>query len=251
MKKQFLFIAVLICAILFSCSKEKIGTPDNSSEMAPAANSQKGGGGSSVGNLNKGLLGWYRFDSTLKDATGLLADGVSTVNRVLYTTDRKGLPNHALYFNEGYGVQIFGVPLGTDMSVSVWVKQNIFPPNFVPMVEGSRTFSFMQQENIYQAAYWCGISGIPGQYYWSGQIDDKWHHLVATRDDISLKFYLDGTLIGSSPSPAGAGPYDGTSDYNLGWGYNNQYVYWKGGMDDLRIYRRVLSASEVTALFNL
>src|SRR5215467_9358038 len=112
MKKQFLFIAVMISAILFSCSKEKIRTPiDSTDNIAPAANSQKGGG-SSV-NLSKGLLGRFEFNNTLKDTTNQLADGISTASgRVLFTADRKGVANRAIYFNGAYGVDVFGVPLG-------------------------------------------------------------------------------------------------------------------------------------------
>jgi hypothetical protein len=247
MKKQFLFTAVIISGILFSCSKEKIETPE-STDAVSSSNSQKGGGSISV-NLNKGLLGRYEFNNTLKDTTGQLPDGISTVGRVLYTTDRKGVANRAIYFNEGYGVDIFGVPLGKNMSVAVWVQNHFFPTSYmVAFVTGSKSFCLSQLENTYQAAYW---NGINGQYTTSGAIDDKWHHLVATRDDISLKFYIDGVFIGSSPTPAGAGPYSPTSDYSLGYGYNAGYKYWQGSMDDLRIYSRVLSASDITALYNL
>ena len=249
MKKQILSTAVIISGILFSCTKEKIGTPiDNANEMATSVNSQKGGG-SSAGNLNKGLLGRFEFNNTLKDTTNQLADGVSTVGRVLYTTDRKGVANRAIYFNEAYGVDVNGVPLGKNMSVAVWVQNHFFPTSYmVPFVTGSQSFCFSQLENIYQAGYW---NGINGQYVTSGAIDNKWHHLVATRDDISLRFYIDGVFIGSSPTPAGAGPYMPTSDYSIGYGYNAGNKYWQGSMDDLRIYNRVLSASDITALYNL
>lgn len=250
MKRQFLYTAVIISGILFSCTKEKIETPaDNVSETATTANSQKGGSGSAV-NLNKGLLGRFEFNNTLKDTTNQLADGISTASgRVLFTADRKGVANRAIYFNGAYGVDVFGVPLGKNMSASVWVQQHFFPTlMFIPFVTGSQSFCFAQFENIYQAGYW---NGVNGQYYQSGTIDDKWHHLVATRDDISLRFYIDGVFVGSSPTPAGAGPYMPTSDYNIGYGYNAGTVYWQGSMDDLRVYNRVLSASDITALYNL
>src|SRR5215510_5945452 len=122
MKKQFLFTAVIISGILFSCTKEKIETPaDNVSETVPTANSQKGGGGGV--NLNKGLLGRFEFNNTLRDTTNQLADGTSTVRRVLFTTDRHDVSNRAVYFNAAYGVNIFNVPCTPDgASISFWIK---------------------------------------------------------------------------------------------------------------------------------
>jgi len=250
MKKQFQILAATFITVAFiSCSKEKIETNEagNSGEIATAINSKNPGAG--VGTLNKGLLGRFEFNGTLKDTTGHLADGVSTIDRVLYTRDRKGAANRAIRFNEAYGVNIFNVPLDTNMSVSVWVQYDILAVDFqLPFVEGSQSFSLSQFENSYQGAYWNGISG---QYVTSGPINNLWHHLVATRDGISLKFYIDGNFIGSAPSPSGSGPYIPTNDYVIGYGYNNGYKYWKGNMDDLRIYKRVLSTVEVNNLANL
>jgi hypothetical protein len=82
-------------------------------------------------------------------------------------------------------------------------------------------------------------------------MDNNWHLLVATRDATSLKYYIDGTLIGTSPTPAGYTPPANTSEYAIGYGYNNGYKYWKGSLDDFRIYKRVLSQSDVIKLKNL
>jgi hypothetical protein len=251
MKKQILIFAAAFVMVAFvSCSKEKIETPaiDQSTEEVGAMNN-----GSLVpifiNPLNIGLLGRYEFNSTLKDTTGKLPDAVSTINRVLYTTDRKGAANRAVRFNQAYGLNIFGVPLDTNMSVSVWVKKDIFTPDYyIQFVEGSHCLTFSQFEDKYQGGAW---NGINGQYVISGSMDNNWHHLVATRDKTSLKFYIDAVLVGSSPTPAGYTPPAPTSDYNIGYGYNLGYKYWKGSMDDLRIYKRVLGTSDITKLKNL
>ena len=251
MKKQILIFATAFIAIAFaSCSKEQIGqqTTQQPAEEAGGMNN-----GSLVpvfiNPLNVGLLGRYEFNYTLKDTTGKLPDAVSTINRVIYTTDRKGVANKAIRFNQAYGLNILGVPLDTNMSVSVWVKKDIYTPDYhIQFVEGTHCLTFSQFEDKYQGGAW---NGINGQYVVSGSIDNNWHHLAATRDKTSLKFYIDGTLIGSSPTPAGYTPPASTSDYNIGYGYNLGYKYWKGSMDDLRIYKRVLSQSDVTKLKNL
>ena len=69
--------------------------------------------------------------------------------------------------------------------------------------------------------------------------------MAATRDNNELKFYIDGILIGSAPTPAGAGPYPAFDKYLLAHAFGN---FWKGSLDDLRFYSRVLSAAEVSTL---
>ena len=250
MKKQILILAATFITVAFiSCSKEKIETSSANQPAEEVTALNPPGGPIVIDPLSVGLLGRYEFNSNLKEFTGQLPNWISTANRAIYTTDRKGGANKAIRFNQAYGLYLLDVPLDTNMSVSVWVKNDIFPVNHkVPFVEIARSISFHQEENKYMAASW---NGIAGQYVYSGAIDNNWHHIAATRDKISLKFYVDGNLIGSSPTPAGFSLDDLVTDYGVGYGFNAGYKYWKGNMDDLRIYKRVLSPVEVTKLKNL
>jgi hypothetical protein len=250
MKKQILIlVAAVMTAALFSCSKEKIERNETTNPGEVAAK-KPGGGGSGSGTLNKGLLGWYRFDSSLVDATGQLADGLSNVRRVLYTTDRKGVANNAILFNAGYGVDIFDVPSTPDgASISVWIKHDTLPsPGWLCSVFSFKGFIIQQSYDYFNASYYTGLFGTPPNVYSSSGIDKHWHHMVATRDNNELKFYIDGVLMGTAPTPAGAGPYPTADNYLLGYAYDN---YWKGSLDDLRFYKRVLTTSEITQLYNL
>lgn len=247
MKKQILIFATITTIVLTSCSKEKIETIETggNEEIATA---KSGSGGSSL-TPEKGLLGRYEFNGNLKDTTGKLTNGVPTVNRVLYTTDRKGAAGKAIKFNGAYGVNIFGVPLDSNMSVSVWVKYDMLPTDYQrQMVTCPHSFSLSQVENTFQAAH----------YYYGGGIvlgplpvNNNWHHLAATFDGNNLKFYIDGVLQAMGSSAADSGPIVPKSDYLLGYGYNAGYKYWMGSMDDLRFYKKILSDSEVQALKNL
>jgi len=245
MKSQFLYTAVIISGILFSCTKEKVETPANSvSETAVDANSQKGGGGGSV-NLNKGLLGRFEFNNTLRDTTKQLADGTSTVGRVLFTTDRHDVSNRAIYFNAAYGVNIFNVPsTPSGASVSVWIRHDTLPsPGWLCSVCSYNSFIIQQSVNYFAASYFTGLSNQIVNP--PTAIDKHWHHMAATRDNTELKFYIDGVLMGTSPTPAGAGPFPTFDNYLLGAGFGN---FWKGALDDLRFYNKVLSPAEVAQL---
>ena len=96
-------------------------------------------------------------------------------------------------------------------------------------------------------AYW---NNIAAQYVLSKPMNKNWHHLAATRDNNSLKFYIDGNLVGSSATPAGSAAALTASEYTIGYCFNAGYKYWKGSMDELRVYKRVISGNEVKALFN-
>jgi len=246
MKKHILIFAAITTIVFISCSKEKLQTsqPDVSVETEMTSSSQRLGGETPLTTLGNGLLGLFKFNGTLGDATNQLT-ATSTVGRVIYTADRKGVANQAINFNGNYGLDIPNVPLATNMSISVWVKTDMYAPENLPFVNSPQSFSLSQRENTYQMAYW---NGINGQYVVSGNVGGKWHHIAATRTDKALSFYMDGKLIGSSPTPAGSGPYSLVSEYLIGYGYNNGMQYWKGSLDDLRIYNRVLSSTELLNL---
>jgi len=253
MKKQIsILIAAFATATLFSCTKEKIETQttiEPSEEMVTIA--PKGSLVPILINpLNIGLLGRYEFNHTLKDTTGKLSDAVSTSSRgPIYTADRKGVANSAIRFNAAYGLDLTNVPLDTNMSISVWVKKEDIVPEYMRLIiEGTHCLTFSQDLDKYQAGAW---NGTTGQYVVSGPMDNNWHLLVATRDATSLKFYIDGVLIGTSPTPAGYTPPSTTNEYAIGYGYNNGYKYWKGSLDDFRIYKRVLTISDINKLKNL
>jgi len=246
MKKQFLIFATTITTVAFiSCSKEKIETqqPGNFEEIATAK--KPGGGNSFTPVSNKGLLGRFEFDNNLKDGTGQLADGVTTVNRVLYTEDRKGSPNKAIRFNEAYGVDISDVPSSPEASMSVWVKHDVpSSPYWYLVVMSSKGFILQHLQTTFNCSF---DNSINFQGVYAGPVDYKWHHMAVTRDNNELKFYVDGIFIGSAPTPAGT-VLPLTNFYKLAYGSG---IFWKGSMDDLRFYERVLSADEVNTLANL
>jgi MSHA biogenesis protein MshQ len=79
--------------------------------------------------------------------------------------------------------------------------------------------------------------------------DNQWHHIVMTRDETSghIQIFVDGKL-----AKADDGMQTGkksTAFAALGRITNSSKPYFKGQLDDVRIWDRVLSPAEVTALF--
>ncbi len=79
---------------------------------------------------------------------------------------------------------------------------------------------------------------------------NTWHHIVVTAAGPTLgkNIYLDNQLVATQV--ASGGSFGQVSD-PLTFGYASYYSeYYKGIIDDIRIYDRVLSVSEVDALFD-
>jgi hypothetical protein len=77
----------------------------------------------------------------------------------------------------------------------------------------------------------------------------QWHHLAVVWDGDEADFYLNGTLEESVAMTTAPGT--NTGDLSLGFGRINWSPgYFVGQMDDVYLYNRTLSSSEITNLFN-
>lgn len=76
-----------------------------------------------------------------------------------------------------------------------------------------------------------------------------WYHVAATTGPVNKnKIYVNGVL--KSTSSAAGHPAFSSSATALGIGLNNGgNSYWKGSIDDVRMYERELNAAEVYALY--
>jgi len=84
-------------------------------------------------------------------------------------------------------------------------------------------------------------------------IDGNWHHFVAVADKVAnqIVLYMDGNIISYTSVTAGAWPtVDNTNALEIGssGAGSNKFI---GAIDDVRLYSRALSASEVKRLYDL
>jgi len=84
-----------------------------------------------------------------------------------------------------------------------------------------------------------------GPYSWDGGTIslNTWHHIAFTYDGSNVRIYIDGAETASAPT-SGSLPASSVTGYI---GNNSPGVprYWNGFIDEVRIYRRSLSADEV------
>ena len=76
---------------------------------------------------------------------------------------------------------------------------------------------------------------------------NTWHHIAGTYDGTAMRFYIDGVLD-SSVAKTGA-MTDNGSNVQIGRRSNNR-MFFKGALDEARIYDRALSSQEVKDLYD-
>src|SRR5262249_21398487 len=85
----------------------------------------------------------------------------------------------------------------------------------------------------------------------SGDVPTGWHHLVAVYDgSTAFKTYLDGVdRTGGTLQNNITGFNFDTTASPIYLGQRGNGTYWDGSLDEVRIYNRALSASEISGLY--
>ncbi|MDF3302694.1 LamG domain-containing protein [Streptomyces tropicalis] len=85
--------------------------------------------------------------------------------------------------------------------------------------------------------------------------DGKWHHAVATEGSDGMKLYVDGALRTSNPfvttSEAGSGYWRVGGDNLDSWTNRPSSRFYTGQLDEVAVYGKVLSSSQVLAHYKL
>ncbi|WP_107419982.1 LamG domain-containing protein, partial [Streptomyces carpinensis] len=85
--------------------------------------------------------------------------------------------------------------------------------------------------------------------------DGKWHHMVATEGSDGMKLYVDGSLRASNPLVTGNQSFTGywrVGGDNLdGWTNQPSSRYYTGRLDEVAVYGKVLTASQVLAHYKV
>ncbi|MCR4430911.1 MAG: S-layer homology domain-containing protein [Tepidanaerobacteraceae bacterium] len=99
-------------------------------------------------------------------------------------------------------------------------------------------FYLYKSNTWYTASY--KISNIPN---WVG----NWHHLAGTYDGSTLRLYVDGVQVATKACSVGSG----SNSYAVSIGKNAEKgTYMSGLIDDVRIFKKALTSSEVSAEYN-
>lgn len=183
-----------------------------------------------------------KFNNNLSDSTTKLSNGVVT-GTATYVNDRNGVANSALYLDGSSKVVFSGLNLkGKSMTMSAWVKY-FTPGGGLTMVltalSGAGGPALTQISDKFGSAI-----SVPGtNSVASNTINANWHHVAVTYDGTDIKLYIDGVYSTTTNHPGTMG--DGTRDMIIGFFGSS---YWKGYIDDVRVYSSVMTDTEIQNL---
>ncbi len=214
--------------------------------------------------VQSGLVAWYPFNGNANDASGNGNNGI--VNGATLSTDRFGNANAAYDFN---GISSYiDIPqnailngLTTNFTLSAWIYQRGINQNFgyriidkcpagLPDGWTFDTWDGSSYRRLRLQAAGSYNPNVIGATFYSLM---QWHHVVATVSGTTGKVYLDGNLDGSGD--VGSIPQNmldvfiGRANIGCGGGCGIE-EFFNGLIDEVRIYNRALSDSEILQLYN-
>ncbi len=157
---------------------------------------------------------------------------------------------------------------GGGMSISVWIKPRSAGDrghivgksnNDSGAGDGNWGLSLIDTSNRISFGHSRATQPISA-YLNNGWVANQWQHVVVTFNggttaSTAIQFYIDGALDATHDyDQDGAGAYvsDAGNDFLIGSGYISGSTYvFDGAIDDVRVYNRVITAAEVTQLYNL
>jgi type II secretory pathway pseudopilin PulG len=209
-----------------------------------------------------GLVGWWKFDeasgTTTADSSGYNNTGImysSTTPTYILTSTGCKSGNCASFdgVNSYHYVSQSSVSINSPITINVWINYAVAPSgSWVPIVEqgGTRAFRFVEV----QGKFCFGNDTTVNNLYCTTNIfsaSNTWYYITASAiDQNNLHIYVNGIEYPLIYQPGAYGPW-GTNQLNIGYrSYAPSVIPFNGLIDDVRIYNRALSASEIQALYN-
>jgi hypothetical protein len=192
-----------------------------------------------------------------------------------WTTDRYGVANQALKFQKGAHIEVpfQAILLPSEITISVWLNvDTIWANNYIlsekywegykfQLQDGNKPFfTYKTGDAEYNDRDW-DVNGIPN--------DHNWHHIVVTLKAGEEVFYGDGSMIHTWTNLKGTGAINTSlanpQTFAIGQAQPNTLVnvlpaddpsqwgvgYFKGSLDDIRIYNKALTGTQVQSIYDL
>lgn len=202
-----------------------------------------------------GMVSYWKLDQT----TGPVVDSYDNHNGTTLGNVTRGIDGQYLnafdFDNTDDYVIIPSFDFGNaDFSVEAWVKA-VSEPNYDPIVSrssGSGLEWVLRVDPSGVPAFYITIVAFADVSVTGTTLinDSNWHHVVGVREDDVLKIYVDGALDATGAST----DWDANNLQDIWIGAWNRWQpnnpHYDGSIDEVAIYDRALSASEVEAHYN-
>jgi hypothetical protein len=253
--KQLLLI-LFLTTTLFSCGTDKDEDVFNgvffeglgSTNIPPTENE----------NITEGLVAYYPFNGNAQDASGNNNHG--TVLGATLTSDRKGNPNNAYYFDgidDWIRISDNEKLRPVTITVSAWVNREVSQPDNPAAIfyKGElevyalhpTNFSIKQNSGcvVYSGIGWQNASTTTAT-----ENTNTWYHVAGVFDGNSIKFYRNGELLYQRNNlPRNQIDNCAGGNFRIGRWHDLDPNFFKGKIDEIRIYNRGLSQNEINTLY--
>lgn len=154
-----------------------------------------------------------------------------------------------------------------NLTIALWMKKtgNTTTNSWADLV--TKSSNGANDTNYYFQIADVGGTEYPGFYFYTGGVGyeirssvavplNEWHHVAITYDDAgnAITFYVDGvatTDVNMSGAPESQSLTTNAQPLYFGNRYTSNTQPYQGYLDEIRIYNRTLSATEITGLYNL
>lgn len=240
------------------------GSAQSSNAILTVTTGSGGGtGGTNCAAVMNGLIGWWPFESNLIDFTSSY-NGTGIGSGVTYTNGEVNL-----------GLQLDGsanawadlgafTNVGTsDFTVEFWINTTKTDPSLRTELVGKRgycdpyhSFFDIQMQTTGAICFNYGDANQVGYIDTASSAtvaDGVFHHVACVRQGTNALIYIDGVLSGAqSPADGQIASMSNTDDLRIGIGpcvpWN--YSYFTGSLDELAIYNRALSPTDIQNIYN-
>lgn len=205
-----------------------------------------------------GLAYEYTFTGNANDVTGDGNTGTAQTGATL-TTDRFGAANSAYLFNgsTGYISTATQIAAPTVFTINMWFNTTTAGGALIGFNNSQTGAGTTYDRTIYMNNAGQIVFGVYNAGYdtvrtGTAYNDGNWHMVTASISSAGMKLYIDGTMASSNTSYTT--PQTNTGYWRIGeqtvgsWPDVSGSGYFKGELDDVDIYNRLLTDNEVYSL---
>jgi hypothetical protein len=252
--KRLYFITAVTLAIYARCDTDIYVNQSDLTWVGSGTEFYSAWGAEASFDVLTDIIAWWKLDEASEAAHTLDSAGSATGTVANSASFIAGRVDNAISLNgtSQYVSTTFTQQL-SDFSATAW---------FFSDTDATRNYDRIIDKNYISGFVLCRAGNASNK--WSAYFIDEavahpltvtlndgaWHHLALVRSGTTLTLYGDGGAVSASRTvSAGA-----ISDYPLVIGWSEPqygYNYFKGAIDDVRIYSRALSSNEVATIYNL
>ena len=197
--------------------------------------------------VRDGLIGYWPYDGNTLDYSGLDNHGTAFGNPIFVAGK---LGSQALHFNGGDYVTMDGVAndfTDDDVTMAAWIKTTTTSEGDWYSLNGTNgqyLLCILGGDIRFYEGGWEPAAGVTVN-------DGAWHHIVATRENMYVKIYVDGVRR-SSASYNSTVRLDAGDRWSIAqeWDGSTPSDFFNGTVDEVAMWNRALTAEEMAYLYN-